>query len=135
MNSVDSVVALTITLDLSADIPETAGPEALERFSVDSLKWDPTVLKYHAFNWGHGGAGSVQPSAAQGKIAFASFALPTNANSGVITIATIRFKVIGPSGRSTTTASAVGPLIGTPATGNYNYRFRTAVLESRFTVP
>lgn len=135
INPADSVVALTLTLDLTTDIAETPGPEALATFVIDSLKWDPTVLRYHAFNWGPGGAGGVQTThAMQGKLIVTSFTLPTTANSGLVQLATIRFKSI-PSSRSTTTASAVGPLIGTPATGAFNYRSRTGVVEATFTSP
>lgn len=132
----DSVVALTLTLDLTADITETSGPEALATFAVDSLKWNPAVLRYHAFNWGAGGAGVVSAThTPQGKLAFSSFTLPTTANSGLIAVATIRFKVIGTPGAFTTTTTHLGPLVGTAATGSYNYRPRTAVTEATFTVP
>ena len=134
VNPVDSVVSLTITLDLTTDIPETPGPEALATFVIDSLKWNPAVLRYHAFNWGPGGAGVVQTTfTSQGKLIVSSFTLSSSANSGVLHLATIRFKRIA-SG-SATTSSAVGPLVGTPATGSYNYRSKTNVVEATFTAP
>ena len=136
VNPVDSVVALTVTLDLNADIPETPGPEALATFAVDSLKWDPTVLRYYAFNWGPGGAGTVYTTDTDaGKISFSSFTLPASNNSGLITAVTIRFKVIGAPGRVTTSATRVGTLIGTPATGGYDYRSRTGIVEAALTAP
>jgi PKD repeat protein len=136
INPADSVVALTLTLDLTTDIPETPGPEALATFVVDSLKWDATVLRYHAFTWGPGGAGVLQTTAAmQGRLTFSSFTLPASANSGVITLAIIRFKVTGTSGRSTTTATALGPLTSTVATGSYDYRPKTDITEATVAVP
>jgi hypothetical protein len=135
VNSADSTVALTITLDLTTDIPETPGPEALATFVIDSLKWDPTVLRYFALNWGPGGAGVVQTTnALQGKLVISSFTLPASANSGVLQVATIRFKSIA-SARATTTVTAVGPLISTPANGAYDYRPKTSVVEATFTAP
>ena len=135
LNPADSSVALTITLDLTTDIPETPGPEALATFIIDSLKWDPTVLRYFALNWGPGGAGVVQTThALRGKLVISSFTLPASANSGVLQLATIRFKSIA-SGRATTTATAVGPLISTPANGAYDYRAKTNVVEATFTAP
>jgi PKD repeat protein len=135
--SADSVVALSITLDLSGDIPETSGAEALATFAVDSLKWDPTVLRYYAFNWGAGGAGVINPTDAEsaGRLIFSSFTLPEAGNHGVIPVATIRFKRIGTAGRTTTTRTALGALRGTAATGSYDYRPRTAIQEATFTAP
>jgi PKD repeat protein len=137
INPVDSVVALTLTLDLTTSIVETPGLEELATFIVDSLKWDRTVLRYHAFNWGPGGSGVVNPTdvLTQGKLAFRSFTLPTTNNSGVIAIATIRFKVIGSPGRATTTATSLGALTGTAATGSYPYGTRTHVQEATIAVP
>jgi PKD repeat protein len=129
----DSIVALTLTLDLSTDIPETPGIEELAQFGVDSLKWNPAVLRFHAFNWGPGGAGVTNPTDAltQGKLSFASFTLPPTNNTGVIIIAVIRFKVIAPAG-TTTTATSLGHLTGTAATGSYAYRPRTIIQEATF---
>jgi PKD repeat protein len=137
INPVDSVVALTLTLDLTTDIVETAGTEQLATWVVDSLKWNTAVLRYHAFNWGPGGAGVVNPTDAltQGKLVFSSFTMPATNNSGVIALATIRFKVIGAPASSTTTVTALGPLTGTAATGAYPYRPRTRVQEATLAVP
>jgi chitodextrinase len=134
INPQDSVVALTLTLDLTTDIVDTPGPEELATFVVDSLKWNPAVLRFHAFNWGPGGAGVTNPTDAitQGKLLFGSF---PGVRSGLITLATIRFKVIGPHSSSTTTATALGPLTGTAATGTYAYRARTRVQEATLVVP
>lgn len=137
INPADSVVALTLTLDLTTDIVETPGGEELATWVVDSLKWNPAVLRYHAFNWGPGGAGVVNPTDAltQGKLVFSSFTLPASNNSGVIGLATIRFKVIGSHSSSTTTATTLGPLTGTVATGVYAYKPRTQVQEATLVVP
>ncbi len=136
INPADSLVALTVTLDLSTDIPETPGPEALQSWAVDSLQWDPAVLRYFSFNFGPGGAGSVNPTDAnsQGKLIF-SGVQPAAQSTGVITIAVIRFKVIGASGSLSTTRTALGPLLGTAATGGFNYRSKTDVNEGSISSP
>ena len=135
VNPADSMVTLTITLDLSADIVETAGPEALQSWVVDSLKWNPAILRYSSFNFGAGG-GSVNPTDAmiRGVLTFNGTQSP-GANSGLVPIATIRFKVIGASGTSTQTTTALGPILGTPATGFFSYGSRTAVVESGVQAP
>lgn len=136
----DSIVTLTVTLDLSTDIPETPGAEELQTYVVDSLKWDPTVLRYFAFNHGPGGAGSVNSTFALpsgqgpgGKLVF-SGTLGTSNRIGLITIATVRFKVVGTAGLLTTTTTGLGALTGTSATGGFSYRSRTRVVEATLTV-
>jgi hypothetical protein len=135
VNPADSMVTLSITLDLSTDIAETPGPEALQTWSVDSLKWNPAVLRYFSFNFGAGG-GSVNPTDAvsHGVLAFTGVQ-SSSANSGVVPIATIRFKVIGSSGATTQTATSLGPLLGTTATGSFSYGSRTAVVEGGVQAP
>jgi hypothetical protein len=136
VNPVDSVVALTLSLDLTTDIIETPAAEQLATFAVDALQWNSAVLRYVAFAWGSGGAGVVNPTdAPSGKLVFSSFTLPPSNNSGVIAVATIRFKVIASGGATTTTATALGPLTGTAATGTYAYRPRTRVQEATFVAP
>ncbi len=131
----DSMVTLTITLDLTTDIAETTGPEALQTWSVDSLKWNPAVIRYFSFNFG-GGGGSVNPTDAisRGVLVF-SGTQSVSASTGVVPIATIRFKVIGASGASSQTTTALGPLIGTGATGSFSYGSRTAVVEGGVQAP
>lgn len=135
VNPADSTVALTITLDLSTNIAETPGPEALQSWSVDSLQWDPAVLRYSSFNFGAGG-GSVNPTdaLARGTLVFNGTQSPS-ANSGVVPIATIRFKVIGAPGSSSQTRTALGALLGTAATGTFSYGSRTAVVEGGVQAP
>lgn len=136
-NAADSTVRLTISLDLSADIADTPGAEELESFVLDSLKWDPQVLRFFALNWGPGGGGSFQTYGnGVGKLTLRSSTMPPQNRSGVITAATVTFKVVaGSGGRSTTTSSALGPLLGTAATGGFNYKAKTRVQEATFTAP
>jgi len=136
VSGADSLVTLTITLDLSTDIPQTTGPEALQSWTVDSLQWDPSVLRYFAFNFGPGGAGSVNPTDAlsRGTLLF-SGVQPAGGSTGVITIATIKFKVIGAPGHATTTATTLGLLLGASSTGSFSYGTLTAVREGTFVFP
>ena len=136
INPADSLVALTISYDLSGNIVETPGAEALQSWVVDSLNWNPAVLRYHSFNFGPGGFGSVNPTFAlsQGRLEFTG-TQPAGNSTGLIVIATVRFKVIGSPGSSTTTTTSLGNLIGTAATGSYNYRSKTATQEATITAP
>jgi PKD repeat protein len=135
VNPADSLVALTITLDLSTDITQTPGPEALDSWRVDSLKWDPNVLKFFSFNFGPGGAGSVNPTDRdRGKLVF-SGVQAASGSTGLITIARVQFKVVGSSGSRATTVTALGPLLGTAATGSFSYRPYTAVVEGTIQAP
>jgi PKD repeat protein len=128
----DSLVTLTVQLDLSTDIPETPGAEELQSFVVDSLKWNPAVLQYFAYNHGPGGYGSVQTSIPDGRLIIQGSLGAAN-RGGVITIATIRFKVLANPGASTTTSTALGALTGTAATGSFSYRSRVRIQEATLT--
>ena len=135
MNPADSLVALTITYDLSQDLPQTPGAEALQSWQVDSLKWDPTVLRYFSFNFGTGAAGSVNPTdASRGKLVF-NGVQSSASSTGVITIARIQFKVIGASGRSSAITTALGTLLGTPSTGSFSYGPYTVIVEDVLRAP
>ena len=83
-----------------------------------------------------GGAGSVNPTDAlsKGRLVFAGVQSAAS-STGLITIARIQFKVIGGHGASTTTATALGALLGTPATGSFSYRPYTALGEGTLQVP
>jgi PKD repeat protein len=125
----NGIVAVTITYDLRTNIPETPNAESLQQWAVQSLRWDPAVMQYFAFNFGPGGGGSVNPTnAGQGQLAF-SGSQPAANSSGIVTIATIRFRLIGAAGSSTTTQTTLGPLLSAPANGGYNYAPRTRVIE------
>jgi PKD repeat protein len=127
----DSVVVMTVSYDLSADLAETPGPEALQSFVVDSLKWNPAVLRFFAFNFGPGGIGSSQPNVSAGKLGF-SGSLQNGIKTGLLTIATIRFKVIAPTGQVSTTQTWLGALLS-PA--SFVYNGKTELVEGRFVVP
>jgi PKD repeat protein len=129
VNPATSLVSLNITYDLRTDISETPGTEALQSWAVDSLKWDPTVLQFYSFNFGPGVLGTLNTTDAfQGKLRFTSGLQPYNL-SGLVAIATIQFKVIGAAGSSTTTQTALGPLVGTAATGFFGYNPKTTIQE------
>ena len=135
MNPTTKEIDLTISLDLATDIPETPSTEALQSFIVDSLKWNAATLQFQAFNWGPGQAQTIDQSAASsGRVAFTGTTIPAN-STGVINIATVRFKAIGAIGATAATVSTVGALIGTPGTGSYNYRVKTRVQEDTFAIP
>ena len=126
---------LTITLNLSSDIPETSGPEALGSYTVDSLVWDPAVLEYHSLAFGSGG-GSFNTTNATGgcKCKLVFNGSPTS-NTGVVTVATVRFRPVGSTGASTATKTTIGPVLSTPALGSFNYRNRIQVVEGSLSLP
>ncbi|MDP1858925.1 MAG: PKD domain-containing protein [Gemmatimonadaceae bacterium] len=135
VDAVTKFVDLTVTLDLSANIVETPGGEQLQSYIVDSLKWDPVLLQMVAFNFGAGQAQSVnQSDVSRGKVVFSGSTLAAQ-NAGVLTIARLRFRVVGRAGARAAILTALGPLIGTPATGSYNYRPKVEVRDGVLLVP
>jgi hypothetical protein len=132
----DSVVTLTLTLDLSTDIPETTGPEVLGSWRVDSLKWNPAVLQYVDCDFGQEGAGSVNPTdaVAHGKLLL-NGVQSIYGSTGVVALAYVRFKVIGGSGQATTTTTTLGAVRGTAGSGFFEYLPFTSILEATLQAP
>lgn len=130
---------LTITLNLTQDVSQTTGPEALGSFAVDSLTWDPAVLQYFSLSFGSGG-GSFNTTDAVGgckcKLVF-SGAPSAGSNSGVVTIATVRFRPApgAAPGSHTTTHTGLGPVLSTSALGSFSYSSLIQVVEGTLTLP
>lgn len=127
----DSLVQLTITYDITADVPETPSTtEAVGTVVIDSLKWNPALLQYVAFNWGPGFSGSVNSTgaSASGRLRF-SGALGTNGASRVVPIATITFKAVGPAGNNVLTSTFLGGISSSISTGAVSYLAKTGVVE------
>jgi hypothetical protein len=59
---------------------------------------------------------------------------PTS-NTGVVTIATVRFRPVGPTGSTTTTKTTLGPVLSSAALGSFNYRSLIQVVEGTVTLP
>jgi PKD repeat protein len=137
INPVDNTVPLTITLDLTTDIPETPGIEQIQTWLIDSLRWNPAVLQFFSFNFGNQVSGfNNQTFVSQGRLLGIGGTHSLSSNStGVVTIAVIRFKVVGATGGQTTTATSLGTVRGSPATGSYDYLPLVGVQEATFVVP
>ncbi len=132
VNPSNGVIPLVVTFDLSMDVPETPGAEELQDFTVDSLKWDPAVLQFYAFQVPGATSPSVDFSATnRGLLRFSGTV--AGQSTGVVPIATVLFKPAGAAGKATTTRTFLGAIIGTAATGSYNYRSRIAIAEATYT--
>ncbi len=129
-------IALQIVYDLNANVPETPGPEALRSFVVDSLKWDASKLQFLSINYGPGmvDVATNQTGASSGRLALRASTTP-GLDQGNLVIATIRFRPIGTAGQTATTATFLGPLLGTTATNSFSYNAKTTILEGQFTIP
>ncbi len=131
----NNLVAITISYDLRTNLTETPSVEALQTFTLDSLQWDPTVLQFHSVSLGPNIVGnSNQAGVGAGRLGL-SGTISGAQQQGLITIATIRFRPVGASGRSTTTRTSLGPLIGPSSTNFFVYNSRTAIVEGQFSVP
>ncbi len=126
---------LNITLNLSTDIPETTGPEALGSFTVDSIVWNPALLEYHSLAFGSGGGSFNTTNATGGCKCKLIFNGSPTSNTGVVTIATIRFKPIGAGGAQVTTVTGLGPILSTAPLGSFNYKSRIQVVEGSLILP
>jgi PKD repeat protein len=125
---------LTITLDLSQDISQTPGPEAIGSYAVDSLTWDPALLQYHSLVYASGGGSFNTTNAVGGCHCKLIFNGAPTTNAGVVTLATVRFQPTGTAG-TTTTRTSLGPVLSTTGLGSFNYRPLIRVVEGSLTVP
>jgi chitodextrinase len=133
--AVSNEVYITIQYDTRVNLTETPGAEALEKFTVDSLKWDPAVLQFSSINLGPNIVGnSNQVGAASGRLGL-SGTISGAQQQGLISIATVKFRVIGARNASTTTKTFLGALIGPSSTNFYSYNSKTTITEGDFTVP
>ncbi|NOT08689.1 MAG: PKD domain-containing protein [Gemmatimonadales bacterium] len=131
---IDQTVSVTLSLDLTTNLPETASQEQLGTWVVDSLAWDPTVHKFFSFAFGSG-VGTVDVSAQSRGVLRFSGTVSASKSTGLVPIATVRFKVIGTPGASTTSKTYLGSIKGTAITGTYEYKPRIRIVESSFVVP
>lgn len=131
----NNTVSITILYDTRVNIAETPGAEALEKFSVDSLKWDPSVLQFVSVNLGPNIAGtSNQVGATAGRLGLTG-TISGAQQQGLITIATIRLRPVGTPNATTTTKTFLGALLGPSSTNFFSYNAKTTVTEGQFTVP
>jgi PKD repeat protein len=128
----NNLVAITINYDTRADVADTPGPEALETFVLDSLKWNPAVLQFFSVNLGPGVTGtSNQAQVSSGNLSLRG-TLATGFQQGLIQIAVVRFKIIGAAGAETTTSTFLGSLVGPTSTNGYVYNSKTRIVEGTF---
>ncbi len=127
---------LVITLNLSQDLPQTSGPEAVGSYLVDSLVWDPAVLEFHSLSYASGG-GSFNPTDAVGgckcKLSFSGVGI--SPNTGVVALATVNFRPKGGSGSSTTPTFYLSSVLSTPQLGSFNYLSLLQLVQGSITLP
>jgi PKD repeat protein len=128
-------VALTISYDLRTDIPETPGAEALAQFTVDSLKWDASKLQFQSISLGPNISGSSNQAGVFGGRIGLTGTVSGAQQQGLITLATIRFAMVGAPGSVVTTTTALGPLIGAASTNFFVYNAKTSIVEGQVTLP
>ncbi len=134
-SAVNNLVTVALTLDLTQDLPETSGPEAIETFALDSLKWNPALLQLSSVNLGPGVAGTVNQSATlTGRLSMRGTVAAPN-QQGVVTIATLRFRLLGTTGQSATLTSFLGALLGPSSTNFFSYNSKTTIVDGQYTLP
>ncbi|MBC7843741.1 MAG: PKD domain-containing protein [Gemmatimonadaceae bacterium] len=131
----NNTVSITLLYDTRVNITETPGAEALEKFSVDSIKWDPSVLQFSSISLGPNIVGSSnQVGATAGRLGL-NGTISGAQQQGLITIATIRLRMVGSPNATTSTKTFLGALLGPSSTNFYSYNSKTTIIEGQFTVP
>ena len=138
-DAINNWVPLTLKLNLSTNLPETPGTEAVRTFVIDSVKWDPAKFTLISVNLGAGISASVnQQQASAGKLSLAGSVASGNQAGdafGVLSFATIRLRPVGTAGTTGTTATYLGPITGPTSTSFFNYTPRITVTEGTFVIP
>jgi PKD repeat protein len=129
----DTLAVLEVLYDLQSDIPETPGAESLKSWDLDSLKWDPAVLRFlRVSSLGKTGGGSSQDFAPIAKVSVHGQDLSAPFNQGLVQLATLQFRIVGSHGMTTTTQTFLGALKN--ASG-FDYQSKTSITEETFVVP
>lgn len=137
---VPGTIDLIVTLDLSADVAGTPGPEVLATWALNSLSWNERVLKYRSFSTGQWwSAVAVQlgnPDAVTGirslSVPLSNYGGNGQNNSGVIQLARISFDVVGAPGTSTTSVTVPAVLL---STGGFSYVPLLQIVEGTYLRP
>lgn len=128
-------VSITVSYDLRTDIPETSGAEALQTFSVDTLRWNASLLQFQSINLGPNITGTSNQAGVNGGVIAFGGTISGAQQQGLITIATLRFRIVGSTGSVVNTTTRLGPLIGPASTGFFVYNSKTSVTEGQVVLP
>lgn len=137
---VAGTIDLIVTLDLTADVAGTPGPEALASWALSGISWNERVLKYRSFSTGQWwSAVPVQlgnPDAVTGtrtlSVPMSSYTGIGVNNSGVIQLARLSFDVVGAPGTSTTSLTVPALLL---SSGGFSYLPMLQVIEGTYLRP
>lgn len=132
-------VPLELSIDLSQNLSETPGIEAVRTFVVDSLQWDPARFALLSVNLGPGVTGTVnQSQSVNGRVTLAgsvSDAFQAGNSSRILTFATLRLRPVGTIGETGSTTTSLGRIQGPASTNFFVYNPRITVIEGSFTRP
>lgn len=132
-------VPVTVSINLSTNVTETPGAEAVRTFVIDSLMWDAARFQLVAVNLGPGVSGSVNQSGVSvGRLTFAGSVATANQTGdafGVLTFATVRLRPLGPTGATSSLRTFLGPIQGPASTNFFIYNPRITLVDGAFTLP
>lgn len=138
--AVAGTIDLLVYLDLSADRPETPGPERLQSWSLARLEWNERVLRYRSFTTGTGW-GVIRPalSGTNATTGLRTLSTPTSEfagsgtnNGDLVLLARIGFDAVGAPGTSTTTVTTPGVLL---SQSGFSYVTLVRVQEGTYSRP
>jgi PKD repeat protein len=137
---VPGTIDLIVTLDLTADLAGTPGPEVLASWALSQLSWNERVLKYRSFSTGQWwSAVPVQvgnPDATTGvrtlSVPLSQYVGNGQNSSGVIQLARVSFDVVGAPGTSTTSVTIPAVLL---SPGGFSYLQQLQVIEGTYLRP
>lgn len=137
---VPGTIDLIISLDITADVAGTPGPEVLASWALSALSWNERVLKYRSLSTGQWwSAVPVQVGNADAvtgirtlSTSLSMYAGNGQNSSGVVELARVSFDVVGAPGTSTTTVTVPAVLL---SPGGFSYLSSLQVVEGTYQRP
>lgn len=131
---VRQIVPLDISLDLTADLPETPNLEQLTDWVLDSLVWNKDVLRFNSFERGSGTSTVNFIEALSRGVLRLRGTVASGQSTGIVRLGTVSFALAGTPGQTSAVSVFPGALTGTAANGSYNYKPRTQVQNASYTI-
>lgn len=137
---VPGTIDLIVSLDISADLPGTPGPEVLATWAMSQISWNERVLQYRSFSTGQWwSAVAVQVGNPDAVTGIRSLSVPLSTyvgngqnNSGIVQLARLSFDVVGAPGTSTTSVTIPAVLL---STSGYSFTQQLVIQEGTFNRP
>jgi PKD repeat protein len=128
------LVPLTMTLDLTTDLPETPGVERIKEFRIDSLTWNPQLLDFVEVRFPSNVSGSFSYDPGRPGRVFLAGRFVGEGPTGLVPLTAVILRPRAGATGTTTTSTYPSLLQSTSALGSVNYVSQTQRVEATWPV-